>query len=214
MTIWIEQKNCADLPSTRRMLYYAYYISLAQGKPFSDTWIKFASKIDQKETAADRLIDYIVSMDEKIENADEEIVQSLVADTEGDQEQDDDNRAIAGFVWKCAKEIIVYGGHFKEALFDYLNGVAQKHPYIAKGIVSILTGILAGLISNCIYDGISSGFSNEKQGTAYIQFDELNKGETIFIKSDEHYVAVRQENGHIQITGIQNEEVKTIEEGP
>ena len=54
--IWIEQRNCADLSSTRRMLYYAYYIFLAQGTPFSDVWIKFASKIDQKETTADYLI--------------------------------------------------------------------------------------------------------------------------------------------------------------
>ena len=158
--------------------------------------------------------DYIVTMDEKIENADGEIVQSLVADTEGDQDQDDDSRAIAGSVWKCAKEIIVYRGHFKEALFDYLNGIAQKHPHIAKGIVSILTGILASLVSNCIYDGISGEFSNEEHGTAYIQFNDLNEGEMIFIRSDGNYVAVRQESGYIQITGIQGEEVKIMEDKP
>lgn len=78
-------------------------------------------------------------------------------------------------VWRKIKDVIKREIDCEKKLQDILNQKAEEHPIISKIIIVILTGILVGLVEDCIHDAIQmNNGQNESQITNIYIIDENN----------------------------------------
>ena len=64
--------------------------------------------------------------------------------------------------WCKVKDVIKKEIECEKKLRDILNKKAEDHPIISKIIIVILTGILLGLVEDCIHDAIQEWHTNYK----------------------------------------------------
>jgi len=117
--------------------------------------------------------------------------------------------------WNDVKTIIKNGKNWLNKVYEYLDALAKKHPKIANAIVTLLLGILTGVIVDCIHDGFTMAKDNKESAIFQeISSDDLKYRDAILIKDkDEYRIIYCGENGKIVIENVSENEVKRIESG-
>ena len=76
-------------------------------------------------------------------------------------------------------------------VFDKYNLLAKQHPIVTRAIIVVLSGILTGLLSSCIYEGIKS--SREDVNEIYVLDDSTQSAIHIYKKEDGSIIIEKEE---------------------
>lgn len=68
----------------------------------------------------------------------------------------DENKLCLAQCWEKLGEILKKEKEWEKNTYQFLQQIAESHPLIAKFLIAGLSSILVGLLSNCIYEGITS----------------------------------------------------------
>lgn len=107
----------------------------------------------QQEYITDFVLFISDKKDEK--NINEADIEKAYVEANKSREVSGDEVSALQIFWKKVKEIIQCEIQWEKKTFAYLNSIADKCPPISRAIVGILFSILLGLLTNCIYDGIT-----------------------------------------------------------
>ncbi len=64
-------------------------------------------------------------------------------------------------------------------VFDKYNLLAEQHPIVTRAIIVVLSGILTGLLSSCIYEGIKSSREDVKVNVVGFKSVMVNRIENL-----------------------------------
>lgn len=122
-----------------------------------------------------------------------------------------DELSVLKISWKKVKEIIQHEIQWEKKTFAYLNSVADKCPPISRAIVGILFSILLGLLTNCIYDGITMDDYSTGSKTNFISIHNSNV--ILLEENDSYYKAIYfTPDGDIEEEYVPKEEVTIVSE--
>ena len=152
----IETKKIDKIETNKRLLCY-YYLFYHMQKDMGEMWHDYEKLLEGMKNWIKYYEDffanpYIKDEDESVE------VYYLITGNEDTLLQNEIRKT-----WCKVKGVIKKEIDCEKKLRDILNNKAKDHPIISKIIIVILTGILLGLVEDCIHDAIQ--MNNGKSGT-------------------------------------------------
>lgn len=198
-----------------RILFYYYLLAQEKNEEFQDLWTKFKIQTEQVKNPED----YFVCFDGDDKKTGEGLFVECLRPNRGkDLSGTDVNASDLLQIeenWNDVKTIIKDGKNWLNKVYEYLDAVAKKHPKIANAIVTLLLGILTGVIVDCIHDGFTMAKNNKEDAIFQeISSNELKYSDAILIKDEDGYMIIYcGENGKIVMENVSEDEVKMIESG-
>lgn len=177
----IEFAQCKDNDSyVRRIGRYYQILQKMYGKSFEKDWDEYKEFIENEK---DAFKEYKVYFEDKSNDVEEDCVKVYSKVTEDTSNK---TRSIFNELWKKIRDVIEKEISIEKSLYEILQETAANHPIIAKIVIAVLTGILLGLIEDCIHDGIQNSKKVETTQTVNIYLqeneDSLNNDNSIKIK--------------------------------
>lgn len=180
-------------------------------------WAKFKIQTEQVENP----VDYFVCFDVGDPGGDQDVGKDLAVEcSEVNQGKDlsvmDVDESVLSQIgknWNDVKAIIKSGKNWINKVYEYLDEVAKKHPKIANAIVTLLLGILTGVIVDCIHDGLTMAEDTKESVLLQeISSDNLKYKDAILIKDEEGYrVIYCNEDGKLVIENVSEIEIEKTE---
>lgn len=165
----LEKRKIDKISQRKRLLCYYYFYLQMQKKNASEMW-------DDYDKLLAGIEDWVKYYEKFFANPsindEEECVEMcyLITGKEDVLLQNEQKN-----VWRKIKDVIKREIDCEKKLQDILNQKAEEHPIISKIIIVILTGILVGLVEDCIHDAIQmNNGQNESQITNIYIIDENN----------------------------------------
>lgn len=187
----LETKKIDKISQEKRLLCYYYFYLKMQNKNISEMWADY----DKLLSGIENWIKYYEKFfsEQSIDDEKECVeIYYLVTNKKDLLLQNELKK-----VWRKVKDVIKKEIDCEKKLQDILNNKAKEHPIISKIIIVILTGILVGLVEDCIHDAIqiNNGQSDLQITNIYI------------INEDNNYKKMLYKEGRIVM-----EEIKQIGE--
>lgn len=175
-----ETKKIDKISQKKRLLCYYYFYLKMQDKNISEMWDDY----DKLLSGIENWIKYYEKFfsEQSIDDEKECVeIYYLVTNKKDLLLQNELKK-----VWRKVKDVIKKEIDCEKKLQDILNKKEKEHPIISKIIIVILTGILVGLVEDCIHDAIQM---NNSQSDSQIT--------NIYINENNNYVQIYENEGNI-----------------
>lgn len=183
----LETVKIDKISHKKRLLCYYYFYLQMQNKSISEMWSNYKNLLDDKENWTK----YYKNFFENASIDDEKECVEICYIVTGNKDTSLQNKLIK--LWRQIKDVIKKEIDCEKRLRDILNNKANDHPIVTKIIIVILSGILLGLVEDCIHDAIqmNTGQSEAQITNIYITDENSNymeisyKGNSIVVESKE-----------------------------
>ena len=183
MKIEFEFVKVNQVSQGARLLYYFYLLSLNnKNKSEQNLWEELVNKYIQfgEKNSSYSEVDLTIDLEAfqivysafsgKIEEVEEKTLSKIVCHI----------KSLLERVTKKERDV-----------FDKYNLLAKQHPIVTRAIIVVLSGILTGLLSSCIYEGIKS--SREDVNEIYVLDDSTQSAIHIYKKEDGSIIIEKDE---------------------
>ena len=183
MKIEFEFVKVNQVSQGARLLYYFYLLSLNnKNKSEQNLWEELVNKYIQfgEKNSSYSEVDLTIDLEAfqivysaisgKIEEVEEKTLSKIVCHI----------KSLLERVTKKERDV-----------FDKYNLLAEQHPIVTRAIIVVLSGILTGLLSSCIYEGIKS--SREDVNEIYVLDDSTQTAIHIYKKEDGSIIIEKEE---------------------
>lgn len=175
----IETKKIDRISQQKRLLFYYYFLQKMGQKSLDEVWNEYEKILHSTENWRKYYEDFF---ENQSINDEEETVNfyCLVTDT-----KDTSSQNTLKNIWRKIKDVIKKEIDCEKKLYDILENKGKEHPIISRFILTILIGILVGLVEDCIHDAIQMNYEQSKVPVINIYVtDENNKYTQILYKGD------------------------------
>ena len=201
--ICIEVSTFDKLSYQQRLLYYFYLFHKDKEPEYQKYWDAFRKDIKEKKNY-DLFVTYVTDEEKMDKCLGEQTLEAVCEKCLGVV----DETAILQKCWNKVIYIIRHESKWEQQVYQCLEDAGKKHPLVAKLIVLLLTGILTGIIANCIYDGITM------PDTESVQMEE--GWVKLYLEEDDCYKLIYfSDEGEVKEEHILKENVRVVhgEEG-
>lgn len=183
----IEKVKINTISQKKRLLCYWFYFQKSLGNSVSEIWDEYEKILDNAENWHENYIEFFDNVSEDDEN---KMLDEFYAETGN---KDKSEQKVLEKTWNSVRDLIKKEIDCEKKLRDILNEKAKDHPIIARIIIAILTGILLGLVEDCIHDAIQMCDTQETAQTTNIYITDVNN----------NYYQILYENNGIVIKEVQ-----------
>ncbi len=187
MNIVMEQPTKAEKKDEQIKRLIAYYkvFTEMKGMSFDVEWDFYMRYVKDKYQNFEIYKSFF-----KIDNNNEKVIKETydvitALDESKDFEEtnvDEETIQETNHIWKNIIQFFEKEANWEKQIYDMLNKTAENHPLIAKAIVILLTGILLGLVEDCIHDAIQMKNQMDVIESSSSTVDDWNESEVNSVK--------------------------------